>query len=155
MKRCSCCGITKTTAEYQKRAASKDGLTSSCKSCLSLRDKARDTPERAAQRKAYQHGVGKEVTNAAKKRYDKANPKKRNARVAVGNAVRDGKLISSFDYFQEQFCCNFSRLEELVTEQDYVFSKENRQDYKALTFGERYGLMQRPASVCSKEISKI
>jgi hypothetical protein len=93
MKRCSCCGITKTTAEYQKRAASKDGLTSSCKSCLSLRDKARDTPERAAQRKAYQHGVGKEVANAAKKRYDKANPKKRNARVAVGNAVRDGKLI--------------------------------------------------------------
>ena len=64
-------------------------------------------------------------------------------------------VISSSDYFQEQFCCNFSRLEELVTEQDYVFSKENRQDYKALTFGERYGLMQRPASVCSKEISKI
>ena len=64
-------------------------------------------------------------------------------------------MISSSDYFQEQFCCNFSQLEELVTEQDYVFSKENRQDYKALTFGERYGLMQRPASVCSKEISKI
>ena len=93
MKRCSCCGITKTTAEYQKRAASKDGLTSSCKSCLSLRDKARDTPERAAQRKAYQHSVGKEVANSAKKRHDKANPKKRNARVAVGNAIRDGKLI--------------------------------------------------------------
>ena len=64
-------------------------------------------------------------------------------------------MVSSFDYFKEQFCCDFSRLEELVTEQDYVFSKENRQDYKALTFGERYGLMQRPASVCSKEISKI
>ena len=59
-------------------------------------------------------------------------------------------------FIVHKYLCDFRSLEErMLTEQDYVFSKENRQDYKALTFGERYGLMQRPASVCSKEIGKI
>ena len=65
--------------------------------------------------------------------------------------------INSRQQFYEQHCCDFSKLEQRIISEhhDYVFSEENRQLHKALTFGERYGLMQRPASVCSNKDSNI
>ena len=111
-KICSCCGLSKPVAAFQVRKASKDGRTASCGHCLSKRDKARDTPERAAQRKSYQHGVGKVYANKAKRNYIKRNPIKRSATIAVGNAIRDGKLIKK--------CCEVcGNVESFAHHDDY------------------------------------
>ena len=93
MKLCSCCGSEKPLDLFQVRKASKDGRTASCRTCLSERDKERDSPERAEARKNYQHGKGRQKANEAKRRYIERNPKKRSAHIAVGNAIRDGRLI--------------------------------------------------------------
>lgn len=94
MKKCSNCGAEKPLSDYQKRKASKDGLTASCKACLKERDRIRDQdPERKAMKEAYCKGKGREVATAAKIRWRERNPKKRAAHVLVGNALRDGKLF--------------------------------------------------------------
>jgi hypothetical protein len=92
MKVCSCCGSEKPLELFQVRKASKYGRTASCKTCLSARDKERDSAEIADARRAYQHGKGRSKAMEAKRRYIERNPKKRAAHIAVGNAIRDGKL---------------------------------------------------------------
>lgn len=42
--------------------------------------------------KAYSSGPGKEACNRAKRAWAERNKEKRSAHVAVGNAIRDGKL---------------------------------------------------------------
>lgn len=93
-RHCSSCGELKSSQDFQKRKASKDGLTASCKACLKIRDAIRDkTPERRQVKRDYAATPGgRERSNAAKKAYSFRNPKVRSAQVAVGNAVRDGKL---------------------------------------------------------------
>lgn len=96
MKKCSCCGQLKPESEFQKRAASKDGLTASCRQCLKARDAARYPKEkerRAAGNKAYtQTERGAQVATAAKQKWQAYNKRKRAAHVALGNAVRDGRV---------------------------------------------------------------
>ena len=94
-KKCSSCEQMKLAAQFQVRKASKDGLTASCKECLSKRDKARDTPERAAQRAKYAKSKGKDVSNRAKKDWSKRNSTQVQANRQVSNAIRDGILIKS------------------------------------------------------------
>lgn len=94
-KFCSQCGVEKPHDAFQKRKASKDGFTASCKACLKIRDAIRDSsPERKKVKRDYAAtDTGRERSNAAKRAFDRRNPKKRSAHIAVGNAVRDGKLI--------------------------------------------------------------
>lgn len=94
MKKCSCCGAEKPLDQYQKRKASKDGLTASCKSCLKERDAIRDaTPERRKVKRDYASTPGgRERSNAAKIAYSDRNPKKRHACVTLNNYLRDGKI---------------------------------------------------------------
>ena len=95
MKKCSKCGIEKDASEFQKRMASKDFLTSSCKACLKDRDKKRDKdPARIKMKKAYMKTEkGKAAGKRATKKWLESNPTKRSAHIIVGNAIRDKKLI--------------------------------------------------------------
>lgn len=95
MKTCNSCGKDKSDFEFHKRAASKDGLASKCKQCQKDYDKARaNAPHRVAARKAYmQTDSGKAAHIRATKKWQKGNTNKRKAHIAVGNAIRDGKLI--------------------------------------------------------------
>lgn len=95
-KECTTCGEIKKTSEYTKRAASKDGLASSCKVCLRKRDndRYRNDPRVKERQKIYaKSDKGKAAGNKAKKKYIEKNLIKRAAKTIVGNAVRDGKLI--------------------------------------------------------------
>ncbi|ATS93436.1 hypothetical protein P1A145kb_p036 [Pectobacterium phage DU_PP_I] len=104
-KHCSNCGEFKSPQDFQIRRASKDGLTASCKSCLKVRDAIRDkTPERRKVKRDYAATpTGRERSNAAKKAYSERNPKIRSATIAVGNAVRDGKLVKA-EYCESPYC---------------------------------------------------
>ena len=94
LKFCNSCGHRKVLTDFGIRKASKDGHSSKCKACQSAYDRLRSqSPARAQQRREYQHGIGKERANEAKRNYIKRNPQKRSATIAVGNAIRDGKLI--------------------------------------------------------------
>jgi uncharacterized protein (DUF983 family) len=93
MKLCKACDKTKVDSEFHSRAASKDGLSAKCKECQRDYDKSRNRdPKRVMAREVYQKGIGREVASKAKKSWIVKNPKKRKAQVAVGNAIRDGKL---------------------------------------------------------------
>ena len=94
-KKCSCCGKLKPIADYQKRFASIDGLTASCRSCLSVRDKNRaNAPHRIEARKIYAKTAdGIKASNAAKQKWTIKNSDRKAASQMVCNAVRDGRLI--------------------------------------------------------------
>lgn len=93
-KHCNTCDTTKPCSEFGLRAASRDGLAAKCKECQKAYDKARlNDPKRVAARKAYQQtDAYRESKRAAQKRYRERYPHKRAAHIAVGNALRDGKL---------------------------------------------------------------
>lgn len=93
-KTCTRCGEEKQTALFQKRKASKDGLTASCKACLSEYDKSRaNLPHRVEARKAYaKTESGIKAGNKARRKWIERNPIKRSAHILVGNAIRDGRL---------------------------------------------------------------
>lgn len=95
MKKCTRCGCEKDESEFQIRNASKDGLTASCKRCLSDYDKSRaNNQNRVKARMEYSKTDGGKIAGAiAKKKYIDNNPIKRNAHVIVGNAIRDKKLF--------------------------------------------------------------
>ena len=108
-KVCFKCGVLKPLTEFYKHKAMADGHVNKCKECnkkdvkqnrkdkseyYKEYDKNRDqTPERKALKEAYAKGKGKDKASEAKKRYIEKNPKKRSAHIAVGNALRDGKLV--------------------------------------------------------------
>lgn len=96
VKKCSCCGIEKDFNEFQKRKASKDGLTASCKNCLKKRDSERYEKEkdrRAAWHKSYMKtDEGKASHSNATKKWRQANQVRRSAHVILNNAVRDGRI---------------------------------------------------------------
>ena len=103
-KRCTKCGESKEYSQFQIRRASKDGLTSACKHCLSIYDKQRaNLPHRVSARKNYQKtDKGKEAIKRSHQNFIKKFPEKRKAHVLVDNYIRDGKLI------RPKFCekCN-------------------------------------------------
>lgn len=94
-KTCTRCNEEKDIALFQKRKASKDGLTASCKACLADYDKSRaNNPERVKARNEYaKTEQGKAARRRAQDTWLKKNPIKRVVHIAVGNAIRDGKLI--------------------------------------------------------------
>ena len=103
MKICSTCGVGKEHSEFQIRRASKDGLTASCKFCLSIREAARiDQPKRIAARLAVamarRSDPDKKAIDEARGRdWAQRNRQKRAAHIIVGNAVRDGLLKKALE----------------------------------------------------------
>lgn len=97
MKKCSCCGVEKDFCDYQIRAASKDGLTSSCKSCLKARDAIRyikEKPYRTLNHKAYlKTADGKAAHARAVQTWREKNTLRRAANVILNNAVKSGKVL--------------------------------------------------------------
>ena len=95
MKTCTTCGTTKPCKQFQVRRASHDGRTASCKSCLKLTDAKRDMlPHRVAMKTRYQKTkAGKASIAKTRAKYCAQYPERRAAHTAVGNAVRDGKLL--------------------------------------------------------------
>lgn len=97
-KVCSCCSKTLPLDAFQVRAASSDGLTAACKSCLRIRDsekykKFRD--KRISQQKAYaESDAGKLSHNASCVKWKEKFPNKRKAHNLVNNYIRDQKLLS-------------------------------------------------------------
>lgn len=93
-KRCTRCNQLRDLLSFQKRKASKDGLTSACKECLSEYDKKRaNLPHRVKARKKYaETEKGKIAVAKAKKSWQERNIIKRAAHIIVNNAIRDGKL---------------------------------------------------------------
>ncbi len=110
MKICSVCGAEKPLSDYYLR---KDGrpCTSRCKDChkrlvkenrqnkadqyRAYEKERAQLPHRVKARKEYAQGKGKEIANAAKKRWQERNPKKRSVHVLTGNAIRDGLIQKS------------------------------------------------------------
>ena len=107
-KKCSNCGEVKEKIEYQHRAMSKDGLTASCKKCLAIRDKKRESPKRREARRIYAktpQGIeamkrgrikwaseNKDKISESHRKWISENQNKRAAHVILGNAVRDGRI---------------------------------------------------------------
>lgn len=109
MKKCSSCGVEKDFSMFQVRRASKDGLTSSCKHCLSIRDKKRaNKPNRVLARFEYSktergREARKRATDAyelknsfavaeSKKRWEDKNPKKKSVHGLVAYAIKNGVI---------------------------------------------------------------
>lgn len=93
MKACSVCGERKSSAAFQMRRASRDGLSAACRNCLSERDKRRY--RESAERREYCLSAAKRYPIAARearKRYSERHPERRRAHIAVNNALRDGRL---------------------------------------------------------------
>lgn len=95
MKTCSCCKEIKPLFDFQARKASHDGKTASCKSCLKIRDKNRESDERRKHRLEYQKTeAGKLAHKRGMDAYKKRYPMKYAAHVITRNYIRDGKLIA-------------------------------------------------------------
>ena len=100
MKFCNTCGKTKEFSEFQKRAASNDGLSAKCKLCAKAYDDARlRDPKRMEARRIYQKTKGREAHNRATKKWVEKNAIKRACHIMVGNAVKKGSIVVP------DFCC--------------------------------------------------
>jgi hypothetical protein len=109
MKICKECEIEKPLTEYYAHNAMADGYLNKCRDCVRLRvskntkekseyykeyDRKRGMlPNRVEARKKYaKTEQGKEAIKRAHKKYKESYPARDFARIAVNNAVRDGKL---------------------------------------------------------------
>jgi len=110
MKNCRGCKLDKPFSDYYKHPHTADGLATKCKECAKVivkaaREKNKDhyiafdkaramRPDRVAARAAYQMTEsGRAAVKRAHQKYAEKSPERRAATIAVGNAVRDGKLI--------------------------------------------------------------
>lgn len=109
-KRCFKCEVEKPRSDFYKHKEMSDGLLGKCKECTKAdarnnytlnRERYREyeksranLPHRIFGRREYARSEhGKAVGNKCKIAYIERNPIKRAAHIAVGNAVRDGRLI--------------------------------------------------------------
>lgn len=109
LKTCFKCGIDKPRSEYYAHKQMGDGLLGKCKVCARsdvranradkieyyrAYDRARASePHRVEARKAYdQTPRGREKQRQGSGAWAKRNPEKRAAQIALGNAVRHGKI---------------------------------------------------------------
>lgn len=107
---CIACHNPKPASAFYKHPAMASGRLNKCKDCCKKQarqrrrknaehhkeiDRTRNArPDRAAARRAYaKTSAGKESLNKSKAKWLAANRFKRAAHVAVGNALRSGKLI--------------------------------------------------------------
>ena len=95
MKKCNSCDTRKKESEFGKRAASKDGLSPKCKTCMKVYDRARNKDAHRAEARAIyaQSDEGKITSNKAKYAYRKRNPNKEKAHAVVSRAIRAGNLV--------------------------------------------------------------
>jgi hypothetical protein len=92
-KVCSVCEEAKNLSEFYRHPKTADGYLNKCKAChkhavITNRNANLD------RYRAYDRGRGNRQTLEDQHRYREENPKKRAAHVIVGNAIRDGKLLS-------------------------------------------------------------
>lgn len=107
---CRLCGIEKGLDGFYKHPSSKTGYDSKCKDCAKAMIKAARErnpehyrefdrqramrPDRVAARKAYRATAsGKEAVKRAHRAYERKQPERHYARIALGHAVRDGKVF--------------------------------------------------------------
>lgn len=110
IKTCFGCKQEKSVDEFYRHPAMADGRLNKCKSCKKADsnqhrreniEKVREydrkrgsQPHRVASRREYSRTEqGRERCASAKRAYAERNPLKRAAHVAVGNALRDGRLV--------------------------------------------------------------
>lgn len=109
VKSCISCGESKPIDDYYVHPQMGDGRLNKCKECCKVhvranralrleyyreydRDRTYD-PKRVAMRRAYAKSErAKEIIAAGKVAWSKRNPEKYQARCAVNNALRDGRL---------------------------------------------------------------
>ena len=110
VKTCFKCGNEKPISEFYRHPQTNDGFLGKCKECTKSDvtkkrsenldryrkyDRDRNTlPHRLEAIKTYQKTEeGKKVHIKANRRFIEENPEKRQAHIALNNAVRDGKLV--------------------------------------------------------------
>lgn len=90
MKKCFKCGNTKPITEFYRHNGMSDGHLNKCKLCARL-DVRKNRRENIEHYEAYEHSRVREW--GTRTQYRKRNPEKYKAQTAVGNAIRDGKLM--------------------------------------------------------------
>lgn len=97
MKVCRECLATKPTAEFYVHPKMADGHLSRCKDCVKARVRAHyaaTRPERSAYEKKRSQTVRRSEHRAlARVLHRQRHPDRYRARMAVGNAIRDGRLF--------------------------------------------------------------
>lgn len=98
MKPCFKCGIEKPLTDFYKHAQMADGHLNKCKDCTKADVHARHhgaVREKilAYEKKRSQDPARKEHNRKVSAEWRATNPVRRAAQIAVGNAVRDGRLV--------------------------------------------------------------
>lgn len=109
MKTCNTCFLSLPLDDFYCHPKAADGRLGRCKSChkggmnalrrdnpevYRERDRLRsDLPHRVAARRAYDKTIDPDQKKQYIEDYKRAYPERRAAHIAVGNAVRDGRLI--------------------------------------------------------------
>jgi hypothetical protein len=96
MRLCSDCGTTKDLADFYSHPYGRDGKFHICKDCHKHRMFAqrRDNPKvQERERRRAKEPRRIETQSARTKNFRAANPAAYKAQTAVGNAIRDGKLV--------------------------------------------------------------
>ena len=99
MKQCTKCGDRKPIDDYYAHPLGKDGKMSACKTC----HRAAVIVNRSAKREQYAEYERRRFQDVGRKArvheyvraHNKRHPDRSKARTAVGNAVRDGRIIRS------------------------------------------------------------
>lgn len=110
IKTCICCGESLVLSEFYRHPRMADGRLGKCKECVksAVRNNRRknieyyrefdrnrsNLPHRVLARKEYaKTEAGLAARRKGSSAWARRNPKKRKAQIAVGNAIRDGRLI--------------------------------------------------------------
>jgi hypothetical protein len=94
MKRCFKCEKEKELADFYPHKQMKDGHLNKCKECTKKDEKERRIRDSERVRKMERERKSKRpVDPEVNRRRRNANPAKYKAQTAVGNALRDGKII--------------------------------------------------------------
>ena len=97
IKTCITCGVPKDISEFYKNRGMADGHAGKCKGCQkvnSQKNYRKGRPSRIAYEKAREQSPERKAQKAeARKRHREKHPERYKARTAVGNALRDGRLV--------------------------------------------------------------
>lgn len=91
MKACKNCGESKPLADYYVHSRMTDGRLNQCKECVKARVRAHRT-DNIDRIREYDRSRGSRMTADDLRAQRARHPEKYKARMAVGNALRDGRL---------------------------------------------------------------